>query len=162
MNRPRVTFPKVLFAVIAAGLLVLVTGAPAMASVVIPPGQNGNACSVYKWTTPANDLTNIYWQTCSWADNNEVYFTVNFGNPNAVGVVVNDIYLQWYASGPPQACRNPSQWPLTNFAVPAHSVKGTNTALCAFPRQRGAYQSSATVVEAGVTTSNLSPTIQVQ
>lgn len=139
---------------ISAGLIALST--PASAAVVVPPGQAGSACSGYSRVT---GHTEWYWQTCAWADDNEVYFTVNLGNAGDVAWSVDTIWVDYTSSGTSITCAG-GVW--SNFVVPAHSVKSTPTATCAIPRRSAAYTSVGQVWESSYHVEQHSPVLQVE
>ena len=140
---------------LAIGGLFAFTGV-ASATVVVPPGGSGSTCSGYSHVS-----SNWYWQTCAWADDNEVYFTVNFGNASS-GTWYPDItWVDYIRSGSRVTC-GAGIW--YDFPVPAHSVKSTPTATCAIPRQSAAYAAVGQVWDgSGAYHVELhSPTLQVQ
>ncbi|GAA0903194.1 hypothetical protein GCM10009557_79080 [Virgisporangium ochraceum] len=131
--------------------------APASADVIVPPGRSGNICSGYL----LHQASGVRFQTCAWADDNEVYFTVNFKNPTASAKRMAGIYLGFYHAGSFNAwCLQDYGWQDNEMiVVPAGGVKGTPTAECAYPRTRGAYQATAWVGNTGPVTSD---SLQVQ
>jgi hypothetical protein len=147
-------------AALASAVVLVVTGGPALA-VTVQPGASGNACSGYQYVEPGQ----LYWQTCTWVNSGNVWFTVNFGNNYSVAVTIDSIFLAYYKAGAAGAytCPGlPSQW-FTNFRVPK-GVSSTPAASCRVGRQHAAYQSTAIVLESPATnesTSNNSPTVQV-
>lgn len=131
----------------------------AQAAVVVPPGANGHTCSANQhviydgWIT-----TPVYWQTCAWADNNEVYFTVNLGNGYETSTwYVDTIQLEFVRAGKVYKCVV-----YGDFPVPPKSVKSTPTADCARGRAAGAYAARAYVSDYNYTGGASSPTLQVQ
>ncbi|ROP35105.1 hypothetical protein [Saccharothrix texasensis] len=139
---------------LSAGLITF--SSPASAAVVVPPGAAGSACSGYSYVTGHSDW---YWQTCAWADNNEVYFTVNLGNAGDAAWSVDTIWVDYTRSGTSITCAG-GVW--SNFLVPAHSVKSTPTATCAIPRRSAEYVSVGQVWEASYHAELHSPVLQVQ
>lgn len=131
---------------------------PAYADVVVPPGGFGNICTGYSYirTNP-----NVYWQTCAWADNNEVYFTVHFGNASGSTFYVDYVDLGFYRSGVFYLCPGPP-FPYYNWAIPAHSINRTPTSVCAFPRVRAAYQARAVVQDGSYSRIMMTDSLQVQ
>ncbi|MEV4408114.1 hypothetical protein AB0J66_38600 [Actinoplanes sp. NPDC049598] len=117
----------------------VITADPARADVIVPPRQSGHICSNYSSIT-----SQIKWQTCAWADNNELYFTVNFANNSSMGLFVDRIDLGYVANGAvTSVCHT-----FTNFYAPSGRTSQTDTAVCAFPRTRAyATQAQARVVE---------------
>ncbi|MGI5500082.1 hypothetical protein [Lentzea sp. CA-135723] len=147
-------FSGVLAMAFAAAALVAGSGV-ASADVVVGPGKSGSVCTGYKYM-PGN--SKLYWQTCAWADNNEVYFTVNFGNATGSAWSVDYVTNDYYKSGVFYAC----PYAIANFVVPAHSVRGTPTADCAIPRTRAAYQGIGEVQDGGYHQSATTDSLQVQ
>ncbi|MFD4673294.1 hypothetical protein ACFWNN_26465 [Lentzea sp. NPDC058450] len=147
-------FSGVLAMAFAAVGLVAGSGV-ASADVVVGPGKSGSICTGYNYVTGNPKL---YWQTCAWADNNEVYFTVNFGNATGSNWVVDFVANDYWKSGRLYEC--PTHF--DNFVVPAHSVKGTPTAACAIPRTRAAYQAVGYVVDGSYAWSDTTDSLQVQ
>jgi hypothetical protein len=105
----------------------------ASADVIVPPGQFGHVCSGYQYLP--NDRTR-YWQSCAWADNNEVYFTVALGNAGDITWAPGEINIGFYKSGVYTFCTS-----VTSFFISPHSVKQTPSNKCVRPRVRAAYQS---------------------
>lgn len=128
-------------------------GSPGVASaaVVVPPGGAGHTCSEYHWVT-----SELYWQTCAWADYQYVWFTVNFGNNRDVDWAPA-IKVDYIKSGVDKPCIK-GAWDPGDFVIPAHSVRGTPRLNCVITRVSAAYASRATVN--GVEMH--SPTLQVQ
>jgi hypothetical protein len=123
----------------------------AAADVIVKPGQFGHVCSGYQYLPSDHSL---YWQSCAWADNNEVYFTVHFGNTADYNFVLERVAVNYYKSGVGYLCNS-----VPNFSVPAHSVKQTASNVCVLHRARAAYQSIGFPV--GYTAA-VSDTLQVQ
>lgn len=140
-------------ALVAAAAVVVAPGS-ASAAVVVPPGGSGNTCSGYHHVTPLH-----YWQTCAWADNNEVYFTVHFGNASDTQWRVDRVWVDYIRSGQFVTCPEGAWAP---FTVPANSVRGTPTAACADPRRPGAYAAVGRVWDGSYSHEMHSPTLQVQ
>ncbi|MEU0796189.1 hypothetical protein ABZ342_39530 [Amycolatopsis sp. NPDC005961] len=105
----------------------------ASADVIVPPEQFGHVCSGYQYV-PSNH--GLYWQSCAWADNNEVYFTVHFGNATDVTWAVTEVNIGFYKSGGYTQCT-----PIPSFYVSPHSVRQTPSNACWRTRARAAYQS---------------------
>jgi hypothetical protein len=150
----------ILTAVVALTAVVTTAGT-ASAAVVVPPGGSGSTCSGYD---SVYDHPELYWQTCTWADNNEVYFTVNFGNSGTVAWRVDSVILDYYQSGEFKPCGE-GIWPNAShghIVVPAHSLASTPTATCAIQRRRAAYASRGIVIEGDYNWELHSPTLQVQ
>jgi hypothetical protein len=149
-------FARVLLATVIGVFATLVTTGPAQAAVVVPPGGSGHTCSGYQVIN-----SNVKWQTCAWADNNEVYFTVNFANSGGSTFIADGaVLIDYIRSGTKILC---AEGVVLAFQVPPHSTKGTPTALCARPRTRAAYASVGEVRHgARPWASRTSPTLQVQ
>jgi hypothetical protein len=144
----------ILSVLLAVTALFTLTGT-ASAAVTVPPGGSGHTCSTY-----SHDTGNAgwYWQTCAWADNNEVYFTVNLGNTTNQNWNVDWIDIYYYSRGTNFTfCHT---W--TGFNVAAHSVTMTPTATCAYPRVRAAYAAFGNVEEGTYKDDRTSPSLQVQ
>jgi hypothetical protein len=105
----------------------------AAADVIVAPGQFGHVCSGYQYA-PGNSA--LYWQSCAWADNNEVYFTLHLGNASDYNWIPSRVNINFYKSGTYYPCAY-----ITNFAVPARSVRQTPSNTCVLHRTRAAYQS---------------------
>ncbi|WP_290062414.1 hypothetical protein [Amycolatopsis solani] len=105
----------------------------ASADVIVAPGQFGHVCSGYQYA-PGNSA--LYWQSCAWADNNEVYFTVHLGNASNYNWIPSRVNISYYKSGSYYLCAY-----ITNYAVPAQSVRQTPSNACVLQRSRAAYQS---------------------
>jgi hypothetical protein len=105
----------------------------ASADVIVAPGQFGHVCSGYKY---ASGNSALYWQSCAWADNNEVYFTVALGNATGSDWTPSRINVGYYKSGSYVFCGY-----FTNFTISAHSVRQTPSNACVLSRSRAAYQS---------------------
>ncbi|MEV6446026.1 hypothetical protein [Amycolatopsis sp. NPDC051716] len=105
----------------------------ASADVIVAPGQFGHVCSGYQYA-PGNSA--LYWQSCAWADNNEVYFTLHLGNASDYNWIPSRVNIGFYKSGSYYPCAY-----ITNFAVPARSVRQTPSNTCVLSRARAAYQS---------------------
>lgn len=146
---------RMLVAVLA---FVGIAGLPgvAEASVTVPPGGFGHACSPYSYV---QRNPNLYWQTCAWADNNEVYFNVYFGNASSVYWYVDLVYLTFIKSGVEYYCHVLYRG---NFPVPPHSVKPTPSTDCVYSRTRGAYAAKARVIYNNYDYTMTSETLQVQ
>jgi hypothetical protein len=150
----------ILTAVVALTAVVTISGT-ASAAVVVPPGGSGSTCSSYDHVTGHPEL---YWQTCAWADNNEVYFTVHFGNSGGVTWRVDTTSLDSYSSGQFVSCPK-GLWRSADgdpIVVLAHSINQTPTSTCAQQRRRGAYAARAVVSEGTYFKELVSPTLQVQ
>ncbi|SCL19597.1 hypothetical protein GA0074692_0660 [Micromonospora pallida] len=119
--------------------------APAHADVIVPPGGSGSICTGYQYATTS---PNRYWQTCAWADNNEVYFTVHFGNASSTNWQVDTVTLSYFVNGSTGTCPQYPYGGWTNLVIPAGQVWHTATNLCAIPRSRGAYAASVGVYDA--------------
>lgn len=143
----------VIMALVAAAAVVVAPGS-ASAAEIVPPGGSGNTCSGYAYVTSVHR-----WQTCAWADNNEVYFTVNFSNTGNTPWVVDKVWVDYFRSGTRMTC-GAGAW--ENFTVPATSVRGTPTAACAIPRRSAAYASIGQVWDGNYYREMHSPTLQVQ
>lgn len=131
---------RIILTAMVAMTAVFAAAGTASASVVVPPGGSGSTCSGYDHVTNHPEL---YWQTCAWADNNEVYFTVNLGNSGNIDWRVDLISVDSIRSGNFVVCPN-ALWPgprTSNIVVRAHSVQSTPTAACAYQRRPGAYAS---------------------
>jgi len=144
----------------AASIFALIPATAAHADVIVPPGGSGHVCSTYKY---ANAY--VYWQTCAWADNNEVYFTVHLGNTSPSSTQYVTIDHGYVRNGSGAYC----QYGYQNWPIPPSSVNHTPTAYCAFPRSRAAYQAFAWVKMAAADPDdpdswkyNISDTLQVQ
>ncbi|MFB9684286.1 hypothetical protein [Amycolatopsis plumensis] len=138
--------------VVAASGLVLGSGVAA-ADVVVAPGATGHVCSGYKYMPNPK----LYWQSCAWADNNEVWFTVHFGNATDSAWTVSATGIDYYMSGQFHVgCT------IYDFVVPAHSVKGTPSNYCAYSRKRAAYQSVGIVSDDNFVDKAISDSLQVQ
>lgn len=144
------TAKRVVAAVVAGLVGCVVAAGPASAANPVPPGGSGSVCSGY---LPYEWQPGVEWQTCSWADNNEYYFTVNFKNNSVAETWVSGVDLTWYRS------RLLNAWCFQDITVyvPPLAVSSTPTSMCAFPRTRDAVQSWAIVTRFG----QLSPTLQV-
>ena len=129
----------------------------AEASVTVPPGGSGHACSPYSYvqTNP-----NLYWQTCAWADYNYVWFTVNLGNASSNTWTVQRIYPTYVMSGVEYRCYNLVYY--GNFSVPPHSVVSTPIDDCRYLRTRAAFAARARVVYNFYDFKMTSETLQVQ
>ncbi len=149
-------FGKALIAGVVGVSATLVPTGPAQAAVIVPPGGSGHACSGYQVIN-----SNVKWQTCAWADNNEVYFTVNFANSGGSTFTADGaVLIDYIRNGTKILC---AEGVVLAFQVPPNSTKGTPTALCAIPRVRAAYASVGEVRHgARPWAVRSSPTLQVQ
>jgi hypothetical protein len=140
------------------GLVVAVQPANA-ASVTVPPGKSGSACSAYQ---EIGDFHQMYWQDCAWASGGSeprVWFTAHFGNRTDQGLYIFGINIGYAKSGKTyRRC-----YVQTDLYVPAHSVVASSDA-CQFPRAKAAYQAVVSIqYDAGPYKPDvLSPTLQVQ
>ena len=148
-------------AVLVTVLATLLVPGIAQAANPVPPGGSGSACSGYQYV---HVNPNLYWQVCAWADNNETYYTVHFGNTSGSTWYVDHIDLYYARSGSFHNCpASQGSGQYDNFPVPAGSTAQTPTNKCAVPRTPGAYAAYATVTEYGLYQKNWnSPTLQVQ
>ena len=145
-------FAHVVAAVVVGLASLLVAADPARADVVVSPGGYGHVCSGY-----STIQSQIKWQTCAWADNNEVYFTVNFSNASSTGLFVDDIIVGRVRNGSWSSCLT-----LVNFYAPANSNSSTPTGLCAYSRSQAAYQADSYVSEGSYAAWLQSDSLQVQ
>ena len=143
----------VIMALVAAAAVVVAPGS-ASAAETVPPGGSGSTCSGYAYVTPVHR-----WRTCAWADNNEVYFTVNFHNTSDAQWVVDLVHVDYFRSGTRVIC-GAGAW--GSFTVPANSFRSTPTAACAIPRRSAAYASIGKVWDGDYHREMHSPTLQVQ
>ncbi|MFC7549192.1 hypothetical protein [Plantactinospora sp. GCM10030261] len=139
------TAMRAAFVATAAALALTVTATPAMADVIVPPGGAGHVCSNYDRTNPA-----FIWQSCAWADNNEVYFTIHYAN-NTGGIHIARLRLGFIQNGWYWNC-------FDGIYLIAEGYGNTRTADCARTRMRAAYQATGSVD--GIT--KTSDTLQVQ
>ncbi|HVK23879.1 MAG TPA: hypothetical protein VM677_21200 [Actinokineospora sp.] len=147
-------------AVIGAVAATFLTAGTAHAANPVPPGGSGNVCGNYQYVTVN---PNRYWQVCAWADNNEVYFTVHFGNTSGSTWYVDDIDLYYARSGNFYNCpASQGSGLYYNFPVPANSTAQTLTNKCAIPRTSAAYAAYAWVTDGTYSKEWNSPTLQVQ
>ena len=142
---------------LAVAGLVVSTGS-ASAATVVPPGGKGSACSGYKY---ADSTHTRKWQTCAWADKDNVWFTVNFSNTSPFDWTPKLVQEDFYKSTVFHSCGHGAQ---PDFNVPKGSTRGTPWSACFVARSPGAYASVGTVFytsdSAGV--KQTSPTLQVQ
>lgn len=106
---------------------------------------------------PSTIQSQIKWQTCAWADNNEIYFTVNFSNASSTGLFVDVISVGYIVNGFYENC--PAE---VNFYAPAGRNSSTDTAGCYFSRDRYAVQAWSYVKEGSYAATLTSDTLQVQ
>ena len=134
----------------------LVGNGVAHADVVVPPGGSGHTCSGYSYVQLN---PNLYWQTCAWADADEVWFTVNFGNASSSTWYVDEVDLRPIRSGVVYQCTLGS-----NFPVPPHSTPAfpSPPIKCGWPRSSAAYAARAYVRYNNYYYGMTSPTLQVQ
>ncbi|WP_218577948.1 hypothetical protein [Phytohabitans rumicis] len=95
----------------------------------------------------------IYFQTCAWADNDEVWFTVHVGNTGSYAPVT--IWPGYVRNGVWTSC------PTVNFSLDA-GVKSTAKSNCDFSRTTAAYQAYATVQHDSTAEFSMSDSLQVQ
>lgn len=143
---------SLLFAAVA-----LVGGAGvASADVIVGPGQAGHVCSGYAYVTTN---PNRYFQTCAWADGDEVWFTANFGNASGTNWDVDYTAVGFWRSGVFYNCTVVG---IAGFDVPAHSTRSTAKYDCAYVRVRAAYQAYTYVEDGSWAGSRASDSLQVQ
>lgn len=145
-------FLRAMVAVAVGFASLLFSAGPARADVIIPPGGYGHVCSGYDSVAYL-----VKWQTCAWADNNEVYFTVNFKNDSSSAFTAELVTPGFYVNGERVNCAK-----IFDFRVPASSVKSTPTAGCVRTRVRSAYQAIGFVAKYPYQKTLTSDSLQVQ
>jgi hypothetical protein len=128
---------------LAAAGTVTLTGV-AQADVIVGPGATGHVCTGYSYIQV--NPTAVYWQTCAWADDDEVWFTVHFGNTGSSQYTIEHVFSDYYKSGSFHACQTAIA---PNLVIPAHSVIGTSTSRCAQKRRTPAAWAATTRVLTG-------------
>ncbi|WP_328988501.1 hypothetical protein OG394_19985 [Kribbella sp. NBC_01245] len=132
------------------------SSAASTASVVVPPGQAGHTCSGYHHVTPQH-----YWQTCTWADHQYVWFTVNFGNTDTLWWRPSWTQVDYIKSGVKKDC-GAARWE-GEIEIQPNSVMSTPRLACVITRVPGAYASRSEVHQDTFDyTAMNSPTLQVQ
>jgi hypothetical protein len=150
------TWLRALLAMVIGGATIMVAATPASATVPVPHGQSGHACSAYK------DITaNVFWQACAWASTGpspRVWFTAHFGNRGAVAFSVDEVHLGFTWNRVLLDC-----FVQRGLVVPARGYAATvDTCWMSRPRQGGAFAASIAVYDGGYAARQSSPTLQVR
>lgn len=162
MKSLRKVTSALLTGLLAAAGMTVASGSASATSVVVPPGGTGHVCSPYHSVTSQH-----YWQTCTWADPHNVWFTVNFGNSGDANWYPDWTQVDYIKSAAKLDCWK-GRWEGPALEIEGHSTLGTPRLNCVVTRVPGAFASRARVTlqnadqEIVDDTSMNSPTLQVQ